>query len=357
MKKRRSSDSPPGMVVNEKPATLDDIARRLKLSAVTISKALRDHPDISSATKRIVLQTAEEMGYTPNIMARNLSARRTHTIGVVLPKIAHFFFSSIIDHIYNIAHDRKYEVILTVSQESAEREKKHVQTLLAMKVDGIIASLSQETRDYRVFETVGRRGVPLVFLDRVPDLPNISTVVVDDRGGAFKAVERAIALGHRRIGHFGGFVSTNIGRERKAGFLEAMNRYQVPLNESWILEGGFDEEYGYQAFMDLYRRKDLPEFVFAVTHPVAMGIYKAVKEVGMRIPDDVDLICFGNAQVQDFLSPPLSAVDQPTEVMSRSAMELLMEQIARRETYKPRSILVGTDIIVRGTCVQRRQPE
>ena len=339
--------------MREKAVTLNDIASRLNLSTVTVSKALRNHPDISPKTTKLIKTIADEMGYTPNIMARNLSARRSNTIGVVVPKIAHHFFGSIIESIYDIAFEHNFEIILTVSQENAEREKKHLQTLLAMKVDGIIISITQETNDYSIFEMIERRGVPIVFIDRIPEMNiDYNSVVVDDRGGAFKAVEHAIKLGYTKIGHFGGSSKINIGRERLLGYYDAMKAHNIEINKSWVLEGGFSETYGYESLLKLYNQKNLPDAIFAVTYPVALGVYMAASEVGLKIPDDIDIICFGNAKVQKFLSPPLSCIDQPTELISRDAMEMIFQNIEKKEEYVCQHKVIDTDLVLRGTCIR-----
>jgi LacI family transcriptional regulator len=339
--------------MKERAITLHDIATKLNLSTVTVSKALRNHPDISPKTTKLIKTIADEMGYTPNIMARNLSARRSNTIGVVVPKIAHYFFGAIIEAIYDIAFEHNYEIILTVSQEDAEREKKHLNTLLAMKVDGIIISITQETNDYSIFEMIERRGVPTVFIDRIPEM-NIpyNSVVVDDRGGAYKAIEHAIKLGYRKIAHFGGSSKINIGRERLRGFYDAMENYNIEVNKSWVLEGGFGEKYGYENFLKLYSQKNLPDLIFAVTYPVALGVYMAASEVGVKIPEDVDVICFGNANIQKFLSPPLSCINQPTELISKNAMEMIFQNIENKEEYISQHKIVDTDLILRGTCTR-----
>jgi len=339
--------------MKEKAVTLNDIATRLNLSTVTVSKALRNHPDISPKTTKLIKTIADEMGYTPNIMARNLSARRSNTIGLVVPKIAHHFFGAIIESIYDIAFEHNYEMILTVSQENSERERKHLQTLLAMKVDGIIISITQETNDYSIFEMIERRGVPIVFIDRIPELNiDYNSVVVDDRGGAFKAIEHAIKLGYKNIGHFGGSSKINIGRERLLGFYDAMKKYNLEVNKSWVLEGGFSENHGYNSFMKLYNEKNLPDMIFAVTYPVALGVYMAASEVGLRIPEDIDIICFGNAKVQKFLSPPLSCIDQPTELISKNAMEMIFQNIEHKEDYVCRRTVIDTEMLLRGTCIK-----
>lgn len=341
--------------MKDKAITLSDIAQKLNVSIVTVSKALRDHPDISKQTTKLIKKVSAEMGYSPNLMARNLSARNTNTIGVVIPKIAHFFFGSIIEKIYDIAFEHNYEIILMVSQENAEREKKHIQTLLSMKVDGIIISISQETKDYEIFETVKRRGVPLVFMDRVPEIGGVNTVAVDDYTGAYKAIEHAINIGYTRIGHFAGYTKINIGYGRSKGFVDAMNKHGIEVNPDWLIEGGFGEKYGYEAFMKLYKANNLPDLIFTVTYPVALGVYQAVHEVGLKIPDTIDLICFGNAKMQSLLSPALSCIDQPTHTIAEKSMELLLDNIRLSEDFETKNELIETSLILRETCVAKNK--
>ena len=338
--------------MKEKPITLNDIAAKLNLTAVTVSKALRDHPDISPATTKLIKKVADELGYLPNIMARNLSARKSNTIGVVLPKIAHSFFGAIIESIYDLAAEKNYEVILTISQENNEREKKHIQTLLAMKVDGIIISISEKTKNTEIFELVRRRGVPIVFIDRIPAMENINMVTVDDFGGAFKATEHAINIGYRKLGHFAGFSKINVGRERYRGFKSAMEKYNIDINPEWIIEGDFSERHGYSALMQLYEKKNLPDMIFAATYPIAFGIYMAAAEIGLRIPDDIDLICFGDAKAHNFLSPPLSCVDQPTYLISKNGIEIILENIIQGDEFVPQQRVINTELILRGTCIK-----
>ena len=267
--------------------TLDDIAKKLNVSKVTVSKALRGHPDISFETAQKVKAVAKELGYTPNFMARNLSSKSSHTLGLVVPKIAHYFFGSVIESIYEAALESNYEIILTVSQENAEREKKHIQSLLSMRVDGLIISISQQTKDYEIFNTIKNYNVPLVFMDRVVDLPEFSSVTVDDKGGSFLAIEHAIKLGYKKIAHIAGYQEINIGQKRYSGFEEAMKKYNIPINRDWIVYGGFGEADGYNGFMKLYQSGNLPDFIFAVTYPVALGVYAALMELGLKIPQDI----------------------------------------------------------------------
>jgi len=335
-----------------KHITLNDIAERLNVSKVTVSKALRGHPDISLETTKLIKKVAEELGYYPNFMARNLSSRKSNTIGLVIPKIAHFFFSSLIEHIYNYAFENNYEIILTVSQENAAREQKHIETLISMRVDGIIISITQETNDLDIFHLIKSRKIPIVFVDRIPGLTDVNTVTIDDAGGSYKAIEHAVTLGYKKIGHFAGNTKINIGRERLLGFQNAMDHFNLPVDPSWIVAGGYNENSGYDAFMKLYRQKNLPELILAVTYPVAIGIYMAAEELGLKIPDDIDVICFGNASIQNYLSPPLSCINQPTDQLAVNAMRVLIDNIERKEEIVPQHIVVDTNLILRGTCIK-----
>lgn len=326
--------------------TLDDIAKRMKVSKVTVSKALRGHPDISAETSKKILALTRELGYLPNYMARNLSSKHTRTIGVVVPKIAHFFFSSVIESMYDAALAHKYEIILTVSQENAERELLHIQTLLSMRVDGIIISVTQQTKDYTIFKRVRDMGIPITFMDRVIDMDGFNTVVADDYAGAFAATEQAVNVGYRNIGHLAGYAHTYIGKERCRGFKTALKQHNVSLHPEWIVQGGFGEPDGFQGFMKLYESKNMPEFIFAVTFPVALGVYRAAEQVGMKIPDDIDIISFGNSGLNQFLSPPMSYIEQPTTELGKKAVDLTIHSIQQKDEFVPQSIVLPTKLIL-----------
>lgn len=338
--------------MSPKQVTLNDIAKKLGVSIITVSKALRGHPDISSATATLIKKTADELGYLPNFMARNLASRKSKSIGVVLPQIAHHFFSTLMDYIYDYATLHNYQVFLTVSQENAEMQKKQIQTLLSMRVDGLIVSISQDTSGFEIFENALKQQIPIVFMDRIPDISNCNTVTVDDKGGAYRATEHAIKLGYRKIAQFAGYSNINIGRERISGFKQALIDNGIEVNNDWIIEGDYEEKHGYDSFMKFYKENNMPDLILAVTFPVAIGIYTAAKEVGMKIPDDIDIICFGNSPVQEFLSPPLSCINQPTDQLAKKSVDLLLDNIDNSEKFNYQQIVVDTELILRGTCIK-----
>ena len=328
-----------------RPVKLEDLAKKLKVSKVTISKALRDHPDISATTTAKVKELADKLGYMPNIMAKNLSSRKSNTIGLVIPKIAHFFFASVIESIYNTAFENNYEIVLTVSQEKAERERKHILSLLSMRVDGLLVSVTQETSDISIFERVSNHGVPLIFIDRVPAMSNISSVTVNDFEGAFSAVDYAVKKGYTKIAHIGGYKNINIGRARYEGFLKAMRFNKIPINQNWIIEGGFGEEDGYYGFKKIYEKKNIPNYIFAATYPIALGIYAAANEYGLSIPEDIEVTCFGKNTFSKFTPTVFNFVDQPTTELGNEAVKLMIEQINNPDA-PPKNIILNTELII-----------
>jgi LacI family transcriptional regulator len=330
------------------PAKLDDLAKILGVSKVTISKALRNHPDISDETKIKVRQLAENLGYRPNINARNLSSRKSNIIGLVVPKIAHFFFGSIIEAIYDSAFENKYESVITVSQEISAREKQHIESLLSMKVDGLIVSITEQTKDYSIFERVIKMNIPMVFIDRVPDIAGVPSITVDDKGGAFSAVEYFIQKGYRNISLIGGYDYINIGKARTQGYYDAMNKFNVPINEKWIIKGGFGEEDGYNAFKQLLKSGQLPEAILAVTYPVALGLYEAASEVGIKIPKDINVTCFGN-NIFKYMAPSVfNYVDQPTHELGTTAVSLLCNLMNNPDKEFDRQIELPTRLLLNG---------
>lgn len=344
------------MVNRRAHVTLEDIAKRLKVSRVTVSKALRGHPDISPEMTKKVRKKATELGYTPNIIARSLSSRRSNMIGVVVPKIAHSFFSSVIEGVYNTTFEHNYETILTVSMENSEREKRHLQTLVAMRVDGIVISITQETTDLDRFNWIRSLGIPLVFVDRRPDpAPSgFSSVLVDDHNGAFQATEQAIKVGYRKLGFIGGSPTINIGKNRLQGFQDAMHEYHIPVNNEWISTSGYGKDGGYAGVKRLHEARNLPEFFFAATYPVALGIYEAAKDLGLKIPDDIDLICFGDTEVGRFISPAISVVRQPTHELGSRAVQILMENILSPDVVHEHHVVLPTSLVLRETCIAKR---
>jgi LacI family transcriptional regulator len=311
----------------KKKTTLDDIGKIVGISRVSVSKALRDHHDISDATKARVKEVAKSLGYRPNLIARSLISSRSRTIGVVVPKIAHNFFAHVVAGIQNSANEMDYNIVLSVSDEDDKLEKRHLETLVSMQVEGLLISVSMATKSPEVFEWIRSLQIPLVFFDRhIPNL-GFNSVVIDDERDSQHGVEQLIDRGLTNIAHIGGFEWVQIGQRRRAGYQNALkNRGITPRPEN-VVDGGFGEMHGYNGFRQLIDQGARPDAIFAVTYPVALGILKAMKELGNGYMDDISVLTIGGDQLFSVFSYPRFYVDQPAIKIGETACDLLIQEI------------------------------
>jgi LacI family transcriptional regulator len=321
------------------PVTQLDIAKKLRVSRITVSKALRNHPDISREMKGKVITTAEEMGYSPNLVAANLSQRKTNTIGVVLPDLENSFFAYLTDSIIDAATERNYRIILTVSREKSEIENQNIRNLSGMRVDGLLVCISQTTTGREIFDYAGRLGIPLVFFDRGIMNSGFSTVSFNDRKGTFDAISHIAEAGYKKIAHFAGYSYISIGKERCNAFKNAMKRNGLTIENRWIIEGGFEIRDGLMAFEKLVSSGKLPEVILAVNDRVALGAYRAATDKGIRIPEDIAIAGYGFNETTSMFNPPLAIINQDPRKMGVTAANRLIDEIEGRETV-PATILI-----------------
>jgi LacI family transcriptional regulator len=323
--------------------TQQDIANKLKVSRITVSKALRDHPDISAEMKERVKKAVEELGYSPNLIAKQLSLQKTFTLGIVIPDLENSFFAYLVDSIIDASTERNYHIILSVSREKEEHEKNNILNLIGMRVDGLLVCVSQHTADYGLFEYVKKMGIPLVFFDRAIKGLGFSHVAFGDNAGALQALNQLISRGYINIAHFAGYSGTSIGRERCNGYKEALANNGIPIREEWIIEGGYEIEDGIRAFEKLKKLGKLPELILTVNDRVALGAYKAIRKTGLRIPDDIGILGYGFSETAHLFSPTLSIINQDPRKMGRIAANLLIDEIQGIAGQSPAEILIEED--------------
>jgi LacI family transcriptional regulator len=330
-----------------------DIAKELNISRVTVSKALRDHPDISKAMKKKILEVAAKMGYVPNLIARQLNSRRTFTIGVVVPDLENSFFSFIIDSMIDYATEHNYHIILTVSREKQSIEKQNIENLIGMRVDGLLVCLSQETTDREVFKVVEKMKIPLVFFDRAFESMKFSRVVFNDKPGVINSLNRIIQEGYTKIAKFAGYSKTNIGKHRMEGYIETLLKNKIPVRKDWIIEGGFELKDGYESFKKLNSSGNLPELIFAVNDRVALGAYKAAKEAGVTIPDDIGIFGCGFSEITDFFDPQLTIINQDPRKMGFEACKLLINEIENKIKIGQNKIFIEDEFLWRKSVIRK----
>lgn len=341
--------------MKKEPVTQQDIADRLNVSRITISKALRDHPDISLEMKGKVRKAVEEMGYSPNLIAKQLTLRKTFTLGIVVPDLENSFFSYLTDSIIDAATERNYHIILTVSREKEENEYRNIRNLIGMRVDGLLVCVSQFTTNTEIFEYAGRMNIPLVFFDRAMKGIGFSYVAFNDKSGTTDAINQLTTAGYSKIAHFSGYSNISIGADRCNGYKEALVNNGIAVRDEWIIEGGYEIEDGYRAFEQLYSTGNLPEIILAVNDRVALGAYKAIRRAGLKIPDDIGIIGYGFSETAQLFSPTLSIINQDPRKMGRIAANLLINEIQGDSGATVAEVLIEEDFQWNTSVLKRSQ--
>lgn len=334
--------------------TIKDLARELNISPSTVSRALKDHPDISPETKKLVNDLAQKLNYEPNSIALSLRSQKTNTIGVIVPEIVHFFFSTVISGIEEVAYDAGYTVMFCQSNESYEKEVRDTKALLAHRVDGILASFSKETTNFDHFKEVERKNIPIVFFDRIIKAMDASNVIVADYDGARKATKHLIEQGCTRIAHLAGPKLLNISKLRLDGYLDTLKEHNIAVEEGYIQDcgGGYKEE-GFKCAQNLLQLSKRPDAIFANNDMAALGAMQAIKEAGLKIPEDIAVIGFSNWHFSEVMEPKLSTVAQPGREMGRAATRLLIEELnSKEDVVEHKTEILPTELIIRGSSLK-----
>ena len=331
--------------------TLKQIAETLGISITTVSKALKNYPDVSPKTRKAVLDLAKSLCYTPNSFAVNLRTKESRTIGLIIPEVVHHFFSNVINGIIDEAEKNGYLVIILQSNESLVMEKKQVELLMNKRVDGIIMSLSNESNDDGHLKDIIKKEVPFVMFDKISKLIPCSKVIIDDRKAAFNAVEHLIQKGCKKIAHIRGPVNPQNAIDRFLGYKKALEKNNIPFDPKLVYtckNVTFDE--GKEFAKQIIEEHTDIDGVFVITDLVAVGVLAYFNEKTIKVPEQIKVIGFSNWFMSQVITPKLSTVDQPSFEMGVQSFGLLLEEInARKELlpFHPRTIELETGIIER----------
>ncbi len=336
--------------------TIKDIAKKLNISPSTVSRALKDHPDINQKTRDAVKEIANKYNYRPNKIALSLLQNQSKTIGVIIPEIIHHFFSSVISGIEDVFYQENFNIIICQSQESYEREIKNVQTLLSSHIDGILMSISKETKKLDHIKNIQEIVLPLVFFDRIAEEINTDKVIVDDFGGGYKATEHLIDIGCKRIAHLYGPLNLLIGKNRFNGYKKALENHNMSLNPEYTV---FCDSYekALEETKKLLQLSKPPDGIFAVNDLTAVGAMKVIKDEGLKVPDDISVVGFTNWLISRFADPALTTIDQKGYVMGTEAARLLLKRIKNEDSDKdsqPITQLLDSELIIRESTKTRK---
>ncbi len=306
--------------------TLKDIAQRLNVSISTVSRAIRNSPDVKPETKKSILALVEEFNYQPNQLALSLRNKQTHTIGVLVPNLD-YVLSMMVRGIDEIALESGYTVMICQSNESYGREILNTRRLLDSLVDGFIISVSSETKTFEHFKKIQDKNIPMVLFDRVTPELKVPSVRIDNEGGGFQATEHLIEQGYKRIAILAGPENLGISNRRMDGYLNALKKHNIKIDESLIFHCDFNQDYAFFATQELLSMKKKPDAIFAISDRLAIGAMLAIKKKGLNMPHDIGLVGFNDEPILNLVSPTISSVEMPSFELGKLAAKLFIEAL------------------------------
>lgn len=311
-----------------KKVTIKDVAAKLGVSVSTISRAFNDKYDIKKETRERIMAQAKELGYNPNPIAQKLQQNKTNNIGVVVPEFRNAFFPDVITGIQDILIPKGYQVLIMQSNENADTELANVKTLYNNMVDGVIISFSADTQKVNYYKDLLDKDFPIVQFNRIIDKLQTPKVVLDDYAWAFMATEHLILQGYKNIVHFMGPKFLSFSLSRLKGFKNAMKKHNLLCSDNQIIEvKGLDMKDGKQSMQALIDSKQLPDAIFAVNDPVALGAMMIMKANNIKIPDEIGIVGFSESRLSDVIEPSLTTIKQPTFEMGQTAAKLLLQEL------------------------------
>jgi LacI family transcriptional regulator len=343
--------------VKKKKTTIKDIASVLNISAAAVSKALHNDSRISEKTKIAVRQVAENLKYQPNHLASALRSGKSHLVGVIVPRTNSNFFSSVIQNIEEVLNKKGYNIIITQSNESYKKECDSIDTLLYTQVDGIIASMANETVDLGAYEKIKSKGIPLILFDRGENDLNVDYIGIDDYNSSHLIVEHLVENGCKRIAHIGGYKRTRIFNNRVRGYIDALKKHNLPLDDELLTESGLTIEDGREKMLKLLSLDTPPDAVYVAGDYAALGALQVLKEKNIKIPEDIALVGFGNEPFTDMVTPRISSVHQHSAEIGKQAANTFLKYMGQDTIDQQlNKIILDSKLIVRDSSHKKNLP-
>jgi LacI family transcriptional regulator len=334
--------------VKKKKTTIKDIANVLNISAAAVSKALHNDSRISEKTKKAVRQVAENLNYQPNHLASALRSGKSNLVGVIVPRTNSNFFSSVIQNIEEVLNDKGYNIIITQSNESYKKECDSIDTLLYTQVDGIIASMANETVDLSYYEKIKSKGIPLILFDRGENDLNVDYIGIDDYDSSHLIVEHLVKQGCKRIAHIGGYKRTRIFNNRIRGYEDALQKHNLPLDKELLTESGLTIEDGRAKMLQLLKLKSRPDAVYVAGDYAALGALQILKEQNIKIPEDIALVGFGNEPFTDMVTPRITSVNQHSAEIGKQAAKAFLKYVDNDNIEQSlNKIILNAELVIR----------
>jgi LacI family transcriptional regulator len=338
----------------QKDITIYDIAKELNLSAATISRALKNHHAINKDTKKRIIEKAEELGYRHNNFASNLRKQKTHTIGIIVHELNSNFITSVLSGIERVTTAAKYDIIITHSSESCEKEAANALNLFHKRVDGVIASLSFDTKDLDHFQVFSDRGIPVIFFDRVEENTESTKVIIDNYKSGYQATQHLIEQGCKKIVMVTANLNRNVYAQRFKGYKDALFDNKIDFDDNLLLIKDLSEQCGVEAAKEIIKMKPLPDGAFITNDFSAAVCMQTLKEYGIRIPEDIAIVGFNNDVISKIVEPQLTTIQYPGIDMGEIAARNLINHLKGVSDIKTtNTIIVCSELIIRKSSLRK----
>jgi LacI family transcriptional regulator len=337
----------------QKETTIYDIAEALQISPATVSRGLKDHPAIKKDTKKRILEKARELGYQQNLFASNLRRNRTNTIGVIVPRLNSYFMSAVIAGIEKVANEAGYNLIISQSLEAVKKESINVKTLFNSRVDGLLASLANDTDDISHFEIFLQKRIPVIFFDRIFEHPQCTNVTIDNYKAGYEITRHLISQGCKRIAHVTASLKRNVYQDRLNGFKQALADHGLPFHEDLLLFSNLSENSGVEIVKAFQEYTSLPDGLFAANDSCAVSCIKELKAVGIKVPQDIAVAGFNNDPLSKVIEPNLTTVNYPGREMGEAAASALIRRLENKESASLSSIVIKHDLLIRESSLRK----
>jgi LacI family transcriptional regulator len=337
----------------KKEITIYDLATKLNISPTTVSRGLKDHPAINKATKKKILDLANQIGYRSNHFARNLRQQKTHTIGVIVPRLNSNFTSTVIAGMENVVNKSGYTLLISQSLELLKKEIASAKTMFNSRVDGLLVSLAYDTENATHFDDFFNKNIPLIFFDRVPENEDCTAILIDNKKAAYEATSHLLAQGARRIVHITAPENRTVYKDRLEGYKKALAENNIPFKDEYIIVGNLSQEAGANAAEIIKKMKPLPDAVFAANDITAIGCMLALKKEGIKVPGDIAFVGFNNDPVSSVVEPNLTTVNYPGYEMGCIAAQNMINHLNGVSNIKTtNTIILRSELLIRSSSIR-----
>jgi len=332
--------------------TIYDIAKELNISKSTVSRALTGHPEVKPETRKAVIELAKKKDYQRNLLSVSLISRKSNLIGIMVPEFTTSFFPQIVIGAQEIASKHGYNVIINQANESFKTEVENSKVMLANQVDGLLVSITKETLDFEHLKAFQRKGIPIVFFNRICEEMIVPKVVINDYDAAVNVVQHLIQTGKKRIVHLAGPLSLATSRKRMNGYIDALKLSKIEVDESLIIPYERTRDKVEESIEQIMKMENPPDGLFAFNDPVGIKAIQTIKKIGLRIPEDIGIVGFSNDYGSDLIEPSLTTISQPTRLIGSTAMDVLLNLIDEDVSqWKAVTKTLEAELVIRNSTI------